>query len=251
MSTKSTKILVVGANGATGKHVVQMMLDRGHQVIAMVRSKESMLSKLRDETRREKLQIHEASIVDIKHDDLVELSKDCDFVVSCLGHNITFKGTFWEDKRLVTDAVKKLTKAMPSSCKFALMGSDGVANPTVDPKRGAGERAILFLLRHLIPPHADNEDAAKYLRLHKNEKFGWVIVRPTNLVDAKEASGKYTVSEKAEISLFGDHSISRNDVAHFFAELMCNEDTFEKYEHKMPVVVGIPENSKSPTNVDQ
>ena len=239
----STKILVVGATGATGKHVVQMMLDCGHQVVAMARSKESMLSKLNDETSREKLQIHEASIVDMKHDDLVELTKDCNFVVSCLGHNLNFKGIFWNDKRLVTDAVKKLTKAMPSSCKFVLMGSDGVANPTVDPKRKFGERIVIFLLRHLVPPHADNEEAAEYLRLAKN-KYSWVIVRPTNLVDAKEASGKYTVSEKAEVSLFGDHMISRNDVAHFFVELMNNKDAFEKYEHKMPVVVGIPEENK-------
>ncbi|CAJ1932515.1 unnamed protein product [Cylindrotheca closterium] len=237
-----TKVLVVGATGATGKHVVQMMLDQGHAVIALVRSKESMLSKLNDKTKNiDRLEISEGSITQMKHEQLVELTKDCDYVVSCLGHNMTFKGMFVKDRRLVADACKKLTKAMPASCKFLLMGSDGVAHKGVDPKRKLGERAIIFMLRYLIPPHADNEKAAAYLLGPDGKKLDWVIVRPTNLVDAEEASGKYTISEKAEVSLFGDTSISRNDVAHFFVELMTKEETYSKYQHKMPVVVGIPE----------
>jgi len=237
----SIKVLVVGATGATGKHVVQMMLDQGHDVIALVRSKESMLNKLTDKTNMERLEIHEASITQVSHYDLVALTKDCDYVVSCLGHNLTFKGMFLKDRRLVTDACKKLTKAMPPSCTFLLMGSDGVAHTGVDPKRKFGERAVIFLLRHLIPPHADNEKAAAFLLGADRKKLNWAIVRPTNLVDAEEASGKYTISEKSEVSLFGDESISRNDVGHFFVELMTNEETYAKYQHKMPVVVGIPE----------
>ena len=124
-----SKVLVVGATGATGKHVVQMMLDQGHNVVALVRSKESMLSKLKDKTKNmDRLEIHEGSITQMSHDSLVALTKDCDYVVSCLGHNLTFKGMFLKDRRLVTDACKKLTKAMPASCKLLLMGSDGVAH---------------------------------------------------------------------------------------------------------------------------
>jgi putative NADH-flavin reductase len=239
--SSTTKVLVVGATGATGKHVVQMMLDQGHHVIALCRSKESMLKKLNDKTDMDRLEIYEASITQMDHNQLVSLTKDCDYVVSCLGHNMTFKAVFLKDRRLVRDACKKLTTAMPANCKFLLMGSDGVAQKGVDPKRKFGERTVLFLLRHLLPPHVDNEKAAAFLLNADKNDLDWVIVRPTNLVDAEEASGKYTISEKAEASLFGDTFISRNDVGHFFVELMTTEETYTKYQHKMPVIVGIPE----------
>merc|ERR1712154_564300 len=125
---------------------------------------------------------------------------------------------------------------MPSSCKFILMGSDGVAHPK-DPKRGFAERSVIFLLRYLIPPHADNEQAAAYVL--KNTSFDWAVVRPTNLVNEDEATGKYTITEQVETPLFGDQTVSRNNVAHFMVELMTKEETFTQHKHKMPVLVGI------------
>lgn len=233
------KVLVVGATGATGKHVVQMMLDAGHKVTAVCRSKESMLQKLKDKKYDDQLSIHEASIMEMKQEELVELTKDCDFVVSCLGHNVTFKGMYLQDRTLCTEAAKRLTKAMPSSCKYIQMGTDAVAIPSVDPPRTRAESIVIFLLRYLLPPHSDNEGTAAYLLSEKS--FEWVTVRPTNLVDEEEASGKYKVTEAIETSLFGSQTVSRNNVAHFMVELMTNKETFAKYLHKMPVVVDIPQ----------
>jgi len=235
----SIKVLVVGATGATGKHVVQMMLDAGHKVTAISRSKESMLQKLKDKKYDDQLQIVEASIMKMKPEELVELTKDCDFVVSCLGHNITFKGMYLQDRKLCTEAAKRLTKAMPSTCKFIMMGSDGVAHTGVDPPRTRTERFVIFLLRYLVPPHADNEGAAAYLL--SDTSFQWVTVRPTNLDNKEEANGKYNVTEKSETPLFGDQTVSRNNVAHFMVELMNNKEAFPKYLHKMPVLVDIPQ----------
>lgn len=230
------KILVAGATGATGKHVVQMMLDGGHTVVAVVRSKDTMMSLLKKDTDTSRLQIHEASILDVSHEDLVSLTKDCSAVVSCLGHNLTFSGIFYKPRRLVTEAAKRLTAAMPSSCKFILMGSDGVAHPN-DPKRSVGVRVVLFLLRNLIPPHADNEDAAAYLYNYHN--FDWTVVRPTDLINEDDASGIYKVTDQVETPLFGDQTISRNNVAHFMVQLMTHKEMYVKYNHKMPVIVGL------------
>eukprot|EP00980_Cylindrotheca_fusiformis_P006164 scaffold1319_cov126-Cylindrotheca_fusiformis.AAC.53 len=230
-----TKILVVGATGATGKHVVKMMLDKGNSVVAIVRSKDTLLRNLKDANYGDSLQIHEAAILDLSHEELSSLTKDCDFVVSCLGHNLTFKGMFVKDRRLVATAVKRLSKAMPASCKLILMGSDGVAHAG-DPKRKSAERFVLFLLRYLIPPHADNMEAAAYLRA--TNEFDWAVVRPTNLVNEDDATGKYTVTEHAETPLFGDQTVSRNNVAHFMVELMTDETKYGQYKHKMPVLVG-------------
>jgi putative NADH-flavin reductase len=231
----ASKIFIVGATGATGKHVVQMMLEKGNNVVAVARSKDTLMGHLKKNDYGDRLQIHEASLLDLSDEELTSLTKDCSAVVSCLGHNGSLSGIWGNPRRLVTDAVRRLTTVMPSSSKFILMGSEGVEQ-SVDPVRPFGERTALFLLRYLIPPHADNEEAAAYLNEHKD--FDWSVVRPTNLIDEDEASGMYDIMEKSEGPLFGDQIVSRADVAHFMVDLITNEKSFATWKHKMPVIIG-------------
>ncbi|WP_162340828.1 hypothetical protein [Cyclobacterium salsum] len=47
------------------------------------------------------------------------------------------------------------------------------------------------LLRWILPPQPDNEEAADYLRLHvgqANPYIEWVVVRPDSLVDNEKVS---------------------------------------------------------------
>jgi len=230
----SSKIFVVGATGATGKHVVQMLLDEGNTVITVVRSKDTLVSLLKEGNNYgDRLQVKEAAILDLSHDELVSLTAGCSAVVSCLGHNISFKGLWGEPRRLVTDAVKGLTKAMPSSAMFILMGSDGVRHPD-DPIRPFGERLVITLLRCLVPPHVDNEMAAEYL--YQDRSFNWIVVRPTDLVDEEHASKSYDIFDISEGSLFGGPGVSRANVAHFMVQLIQKKELSEKYKHQMPVV---------------
>jgi uncharacterized protein YbjT (DUF2867 family) len=78
----ATTTLVVGATGATGRHVVQMLLDKGQNVRALVRSKESM-ERLLTGDFGDRLEITEASFLDLDETVLQELTKGCDAVVSC------------------------------------------------------------------------------------------------------------------------------------------------------------------------
>jgi uncharacterized protein YbjT (DUF2867 family) len=80
-ASSSRKVVVVGATGATGKHVVQMLLDGGHQVIACARSKEKMLSLLVQKDYGHNLVVKEASIADLSAQDLTDLTQGCDAVV--------------------------------------------------------------------------------------------------------------------------------------------------------------------------
>ncbi|KAL3939036.1 MAG: hypothetical protein SGBAC_006162 [Bacillariaceae sp.] len=232
----SSKIFIVGATGATGKHVVQQLLDKGNSVIAVTRSKDTMMGHLKKHPKDygDRLQIHEASILDMSDDELKNMLKGCSAVVSCLGHRPTLSGLFGHPKRLVTDAAKKLTAAMPSNSKFVLMGTEAVQLP-IDPKRPFGERVALFLLRNLLPPHVDNEEVAAFLQEH--QEISWSAVRPTNLVDADKADGLYSIQEESSLPLFGSQAISRANVAHFMVELVSNHATYAKWKHKMPVVV--------------
>jgi nucleoside-diphosphate-sugar epimerase len=233
-----SKVLVVGATGATGKHVVQILLDKGQNVHVIARSKEKMLGLLKEQDYGDRLTITEGSLLDLKDEEISEKTKDCQAIVSCLGHNMTVSGLWGHPRKLVTDAATRLTTAMPKNkgCKFILMGSDGVSHPdnTTDKRRGLMERSMLFLLRYLIPPHADNEGAALFL-YENRELFEWSVVRPTDFIDADEVS-EYDIFEQQQGSLFGSGVATRANVADFMVKLIMEEETWGKYKHKMPIL---------------
>lgn len=148
---------------------------------------------------------------------------------------MTVSGLWGHPRQLVTDAAKRLTKAMPKGCKYILMGSDGVSHPDkkTDKPRAFMERSIIFLLRYLIPPHADNEGAALYL-YENRDKFEWSVVRPIDLIDAEVS--EYDIFEQQQGPLFGDGTATRANVADFMVKLITDEATWGKYKHKMPII---------------
>ena len=98
------KILVVGASGATGRLLVQILLQKDVKVVAIVRDSASLTNIVGPHLN---LQIVEAEILKISENDLAQHLQECDAVLSCLGHNLTFKGMFGHPRRLVTDAIEK------------------------------------------------------------------------------------------------------------------------------------------------
>ena len=76
------KILVVGSTGATGKHVVRMLLDQGDtQVVALTRSKDKLLNLLNIGDKTENLTVREDSIGNLSGEELKDLTKGCSAVV--------------------------------------------------------------------------------------------------------------------------------------------------------------------------
>lgn len=247
----SKKVLVVGATGATGKHVVQSLLDRNHQVKAVVRSKERMESLLSDDASKygDQLSLTEGSLLDLSDEELNNLVQGTDAVVSCLGHTMDFKGIWGKPRNLVTDATKRLTDAMkekaPSS-KYILMNSNGVANPNgEDDERGLFERALLTTLRYTIPPHKDNEDAAAYLYNLGTSSIQWSAVRPSDLIDGPVSP--YVLEAKPRPGLFSPGSpATRSNVADSMVNLILDDSLWNEWKFKMPVLYD-KESSKSAT----
>lgn len=93
-------ILVVGASGATGRLLVQQLLDRGQRVKAIVRSPDKLHGIARS---AEHMSVIHASLLDIGDAELAEHVKGCVAVASCLGHNMSLKGMYGHPRRLVTD----------------------------------------------------------------------------------------------------------------------------------------------------
>ena len=237
-------VLVVGATGATGKHVVQMLLNKGHKVKVIVRSKDRMMDHLnKSQDYGDRLFVKESAILDVPQTELEELVSDCDAIISCLGHREIYS----KQRTLVTDAVKNLTQAAAKkkeksskTTKFILMGSNGVANPNgKDDVRPLFERAILALVRCLVPPHVDNEKAAAYLYDLDNGKattgVEWSVLRPDDLIDT-ESVCPYDLAEKPGKGLFGGGTASRCNVADAMVRLVLDDDLWKQWKSRMPVL---------------
>ena len=160
------KILVLGATGATGRLLVAQLLNRGHDAIAIVRSPDRLPASVKDQTR---ISVISANLLDLSDAEMTKIVAGCDAVASCLGHNLTIKGIFGPPHRLVTDATRRFCQAIQANnpthpVKFVLMNTTGNRNRDLNEPASPAEKIVLGLLRRLLPPQADNEVAADYLR---------------------------------------------------------------------------------------
>ena len=81
------RMLVLGASGATGQLLVEILLQKGVEVIAIVRNARSLPNIF---ATHPGAQIVEADISEMPESDLAHHVKECDAVLCCLGHNLTF-----------------------------------------------------------------------------------------------------------------------------------------------------------------
>ena len=101
--------LVVGASGATGRRLVQQLLNRGQNVKVIVRSPDKLPEVLEN---HDSLSMIRASVLGLSDAEMAQHVNGCDAVASCLGHNMSLKGIYGHPRRLVTDATRRLCKAI-------------------------------------------------------------------------------------------------------------------------------------------
>lgn len=194
--------LVVGASGATGRWLVRELLARGRDARAIVRSPEGFLAVMGGHDR---LTVIGASVLGLGDAEMARHVAGCDAVASCLGHRPTVKGIFGPPRRLVTDATRRLCRAIRANrpaapVRFVLMNTAGNRNRDLDERVGIGQRCVVGLLRWLVPPHADNEEAADFLRVAIGEDdpvIEWAAVRPDGLIDADEATPTRSIPHRS------------------------------------------------------
>ncbi len=234
-------VFIAGSTGATGKKLTSELLERGHRVVTVVRSTNSLPDEFRDHPN---LNVTQASLLDLSDTALQELVKGCDAIVSTLGHNISFKGMYGHPRRLVTDAARRLCEAAKANqpqnpVKFVLMNTTGNKNRDLDEKQSFGEKVVIGLLRVLLPPQADNEAAANYLRkkIGQNDSvIEWVAVRPDGLID-EDTVTEYSVHPSPLRSpIFDAGQTSRINVGHFMAELIDDQTIWQAWKGQMPVI---------------
>ena len=233
--------LVVGASGATGRLFVEQLLNRGLKVKVIVRSPDKLPENIRD---HDNLSVIHASVLDLNNTEMTLHIKGCSSVVSCLGHNLSFKGIFGYPRMLVTDATRRLCNAIKSNkpekpVRFVLMNTTGNSNRDIFERVSLGQKMVIGLIRLLLPPHLDNERAADFLRTkigQKDEKIEWTAVRPDSLIEEIEVSEYEVYSSPIRSAIFDAGKTSRINVGHFMADLITNDGTWDKWKGHMPVI---------------
>lgn len=233
--------LVVGASGATGRLLVEQLLNRGQSVKIIVRVLDTLPETIKNHDNASVIQ---ASVLDISDEEMVKYVKGCDAVASCLGHNMSFKGIYGQPRRLVTDATRRLCNAIKvnkaeTPVKFVLMNTTGNSNRDLSEKISFGQKCVIWLLRLLLPPHVDNEKAGDFLRteIGQNDRaIEWVAVRPDGLINESEVTDYEVHPSPIRSAIFDAGTISRINVGHFMAELITDNDTWSKWKGQMPVI---------------
>jgi nucleoside-diphosphate-sugar epimerase len=233
--------LVVGASGATGRLLVAQLLNRGQNVRVIVRSPDKLPEAL---TNDGNLTVIGASLLELSDVEMSQHVSGCRAVASCLGHNLSLKGIYGHPRKLVTDATRRLCNAIKTNksegpTKFVLMNSAGNSNRDLHEPISFGQRCVIGLLRLLLPPHVDNEKAADYLRIklgQHDKVIEWAAVRPDNLIDEDQVTAYEVHASPTRSAIFDAGLTSRINVAHFMAELITSEDTWNEWKGQMPVV---------------
>jgi len=238
-------VLVVGATGATGRWLVPHLLERGVQVRAIVRSPDRLPPAV---AQHERLSLIRGAVLDFSDAELTDHVAGCAAVASCLGHNLSWKGVYGPPRRLVTDATRRLCAAIKahaptSPVKFVLMNTTGNRNRDLNERISLAERGVIGLLRLLLPPQVDNEQAADYLRTQvgqDDEAIEWVAVRPDALINADQVTPYEVVPSPTRSAIFNPGKISRINVAHFMATLITDAATWDRWKGQMPVLYSQP-----------
>ncbi|KAA5538971.1 SDR family oxidoreductase [Roseiconus nitratireducens] len=240
-----TTVLVLGATGATGMLLVRQLLDRGLAVKALVRSRDKLPEALQQQDR---LTMIQDSVLDLSEKAFADLVDGCDAVASCLGHNLSLKGIFGHPRRLVTDAIRRTCQAVGEHhsgkpIKLLLMNTAGNSNRDLQEPVSIAQSCVIGLLRRLVPPHRDNEEAADFLRTNVGQNdtaIEWVVIRPDSLVDEDSVNPYQLHSSPTRSAIFNPGKTSRVNVAHFMTELITDDELWNAWRGRMPVIYNTP-----------
>lgn len=206
------KILVLGATGPTGRHIIAQAVKRGYDVTALVRSPEKAA-----DLKGVKLIVGDAA--DEKA--LRQAVKGRDAVISALGT----PASPFREVSFLSASTRVLIEAMKAEQVSRLVAITGIGAGD-----SAGHGGLLFdklifplLLRNV---YADKNRQEAIIR---NSGLEWTIVRPS-ILNNKRARG--TTRALTDLRKFHGGTVAREDVAGFVVEQV----TTGKWMRQSPLV---------------
>ncbi len=201
------KVLIFGATGGTGVHLVNQGLKMGYGITAFVRNPANL------KIENKKLLVVKGDILNPK--DVENAVKGQDVVISVLGNKTS--QAFSKPITTVSDGLKNIISAMKKHKveRLLFVASFGVNENIFLP-----EKLILrTVLKNLFI------DIPKQENLIKGSSLKWTIVHPARLVNTSKTE-RYNMGENLPIGLFS--KISRADVADFLLKNIDNKNLINK-----------------------
>lgn len=211
-SNAQLEILVLGATGPTGRHIVDQAVSRGHDVTVLVRSPEKAA-----DLRGAKLAIGDARDEKV----LRQAVKGRDAVVSALGT----PASPFREVTLLSTATRTLVTAMKAEGVSRLIAITGIG--AGDSKGHGGflfDNVIFPLLLHHVYADKNRQEA-----IIRDSGLDWTIVRPS-ILDNK--NGGNTIRTLTDLSGFHGGTISRRDGARFVLDQVGTD----AWRHRSPLI---------------
>ncbi len=202
------KILIIGASRGIGKALMEEALGDGVTVSVLARYPEKITMS------HPALSIHRGDARDLGS--VMELSRGCDVVCSCIGAPITFKPV-----DLFSTAAANYVAAVAANHGQKLIVITGIG--AGDSKGHGGflyDRIFNPLLLSAIYADKDREES-----IIKASSIDWLIVRPAGLTNGPR-TGSYRVL--TELTGTASRRISRRDVADFILAQSADPTMFGK-----------------------
>ncbi|MEB3298331.1 MAG: SDR family oxidoreductase [Candidatus Sericytochromatia bacterium] len=190
------KVCVFGATGPTGRHLVRLALDAGHEVVAACRRPEAL------ELVHERLEKRQADVFD--PESVRVAVGGCTAVVSALGMRPGER-----DRRVYSEGMGHIVAAMHEQ------GLRRLIAVTASGLRETPEYALPWIFRAVIVPLFLKPVFADMRRMEsviEATDLEWTLVRPPGLVEGK-AQG--TWQARAGMGVPGSARIDRADLAAF------------------------------------
>ncbi len=198
------KIVLFGASGKTGRIVLDLALNAGHEVTAVVRD-ESKIKIFHDNLIVKTADLFNESSV-------IEVSKGAELAISCLGGDANNKST------LLSDMIEVIVPAIKKSGVREMfhISSAGIHDEM------SGIIAKLFVNIFFKNAISDHKIAANLII---NSGLDYLILRPLSLTDG-EMTKKFRTSDVSVPK--GGKNISREDVAYFLVQAIGDQSLKNK-----------------------
>ena len=187
------RIVVFGATGATGRHVVDQALSVGHEVIAVARRPEQVAP-------RPHLVLRAGNVLDAAS--LRDSCSDAEAVISCIGPRNNLSAS-----AIMNNLRPGTTMSVGTAHMVAAAEAAGVRRFVFQSGIGLSDGAEMsrtdrWILRLLWRPMfaASIRDKAEGERILRASTLDWVIVRPVGLKDAP-ATDSYLAGPNTRVAL--------------------------------------------------
>ncbi|WGK64833.1 NAD(P)-dependent oxidoreductase [Croceiramulus getboli] len=207
------KIALFGASGQTGQQFLDLALEKGFEVKALVRNPDKIIQN------NLRLKIYKGDVLNI--DDVKQVVEDTDIVVSLFGH---VKGS---PEWLQTNGTKNIVQAMKDSNVKRIISLSGGGLPFPEKDKPKFVDKLIRTIMKIAVPKILN-DAIKHHEVLSESGLNWTIVRGPRLTN-DQGTGNYRIGW---VGVNSGTKISRADLAHFILSQVDDE----QFNFQMPFV---------------